>query len=212
LRYHRPRRGPRRRLLRPRRRCLAPAGRLAAAPRRPPGRGPAGAAARARPGLEAGARERAAAGAGRAAQPGGAGATPVPDRGRAVGVGAARGDEFRARRAVLADVGAPALYLRLLRPRHVPGWVRASIRRFRYGWGTFKVDWALAGPVPWSAAEARASAVVHAGDSLADLIAFTRQVRAGLLPANPYLVVGPQRLVDPGRAPAGGHPLVASSR
>src|SRR5262249_53688760 len=68
---------------------------------------------------------------------------------RAVGVRTGRGDEFRARRAVLADVGAPALYLRLLRPRHVPGWVRAAIRRFRYGWGTFKMDWALAGPVPW---------------------------------------------------------------
>jgi phytoene dehydrogenase-like protein len=131
---------------------------------------------------------------------------------RAVGVRTGRGDEFRARRAVLADVGAPALYLRLLRPRHVPGWVRAAIRRFRYGWGTFKVDWALAGPVPWSAADARESAVVHAGDSLADLIAFTRQVRAGRLPDNPYLVVGQQSLVDPGRAPPGGHTLWAYSR
>ncbi len=132
--------------------------------------------------------------------------------GRAVAVRTGHGEEFRARRAVLADVGAPALYLRLLRPRHVPGWVRAAMRRFRYGWGTFKVDWALAGAVPWSAPEARAAAVVHAGDSLADLLAFTRQVRAGRLPANPYLVVGQQSLVDPGRAPPGGHTLWAYSR
>jgi phytoene dehydrogenase-like protein len=54
--------------------------------------------------------------------------------------------------------------------------------------------------------------VVHAGDSLDDLIAFTRQVRAGQLPDNPYLVIGQQSLVDPSRAPAGDHTLWAYSR
>jgi phytoene dehydrogenase-like protein len=132
-------------------------------------------------------------------------------RGRAVAVRTGRGDEVPVRRAVLADVGAPALYLSLLRPRHVPGLVRESLKRFRYGWGTFKVDWALAGPVPWASAEARESAVVHAGDSVDDLIAFTRQVRAGHLPANPYLVIGQQSLADPSRAPAGGQTLWAYS-
>jgi phytoene dehydrogenase-like protein len=71
------------------------------------------------------------------------------------------------------------------------------------------MDWALAGPVPWSAPEARESAVVHSGDSLDDLIAFTRQVRRGELPDNPYLVIGQQSLVDPSRAPAGHHTLWA---
>ena len=131
---------------------------------------------------------------------------------RAVAVRTSSGDEIPCRRAVLADVGAPALYLRLLPAGHVPGWVRRSALRFRYGWGTFKMDWALAGPVPWSVAEARESAVVHAGDSLADLIAFTQQVRAGQLPQNPYLVIGQQSLVDPSRAPAGCHTLWAYSR
>src|SRR5262249_27063771 len=55
------------------------------------------------------------------------------------------------------------------------------------------------------------AAVVHAGDSVSDLINFTRQVRAGQLPDNPYLVIGQQSLVDPGRAPAGGHTLWAYS-
>jgi phytoene dehydrogenase-like protein len=132
--------------------------------------------------------------------------------GRAVGVRTRQGEEIPCRRAVLADVTAPALYLQLLRPRHVPAWVRQAIRRFRFGWGTFKVDWALAGPVPWSAPQAREAAVVHAGDSVADLIHFTRTVRAGQLPDNPYLVIGQQSLVDPGRAPPGSHTLWAYSR
>jgi phytoene dehydrogenase-like protein len=130
---------------------------------------------------------------------------------RAVAVRTSRGEEIPFARAVLADVGAPALYLRMLPAENVPGWLRGALRKFRYGWGTFKMDWALSGPAPWSAAEAREAAVVHAGDSIADLVAFTRQVRGGRLPDNPYLVIGQQSLLDPSRAPPGGHTLWAYS-
>jgi phytoene dehydrogenase-like protein len=130
---------------------------------------------------------------------------------RAVAVRTNRGEEIAARHAILADVSAPALYLKLLRESDVSWWLRRRMRRFRFGWGTFKMDWALAGPVPWSTEEAREAAVVHAGDSLADLIAFTHQVRAGQLPENPYLVIGQQSLLDPSRAPAGGQTLWAYS-
>jgi phytoene dehydrogenase-like protein len=130
---------------------------------------------------------------------------------RVVAVRTGRGEEIPVRRAVLADVGAPALYLKMLPAACVPGWLRRSLARFRYGWGTFKMDWALAGPLRWSAPEARSAAVVHAGDSIDDLLAFTGQVRAGLLPRNPYLVIGQQSLVDPSRAPPGCQTLWAYS-
>ena len=132
--------------------------------------------------------------------------------GRAVGVRIAGGEEVSVKRAVLADVGPPALFLRLLQGREATWWLRRRARYFRYGWGTFKMDWALSGPTPWTVPEARASAVVHAGDSLDDLRRFTRQVRAGSLPDNPYLVIGQQSLADPSRAPAGCHTLWAYSR
>jgi phytoene dehydrogenase-like protein len=131
---------------------------------------------------------------------------------RAVAVRTQRGEEISASKAILADVGAPALFLKLLQDRDTPGWLRWQMRRFRYGWGTFKMDWALSGPVLWSSSEARESAVIHAGDSLDDLTAFTAEVRKGQLPSNPYLVVGQQSLVDPSRAPPGGHTLWAYSR
>jgi phytoene dehydrogenase-like protein len=130
---------------------------------------------------------------------------------RAVAVQTGDGDEISAGRAILADVTAPALYLRLLPAGAVGWWVRRSMRRFRFGWGTFKMDWALAGPVPWSAAEAREAAVVHAGDSIVDLERFTEEVRSGSLPTNPYLVIGQQSLADSSRAPAGRHTLWAYS-
>jgi len=131
---------------------------------------------------------------------------------RAVAVRTESGEEIAVKRAVLADVGAPALFRQLLQGNEVGWWIDQQIRRFRYGWGTFKMDWALSGPVPWTEPEARSSAVIHAGDSIDDLSAFTRQVRAGQLPDNPYLVIGQQSLVDPSRAPAGGHTLWAYSR
>jgi phytoene dehydrogenase-like protein len=132
-------------------------------------------------------------------------------RGKGVAVMTRQGDEIPFRRAVLADVGPPALFHSLLDPEQLPSWLRWGLRRFRYGWGTFKMDWALATAVPWTAQQARESAVVHAGDSLDDLASFTRQVRAGELPGNPYLVIGQQSLADPSRAPAGQHTLWAYS-
>ncbi|HEY3499668.1 MAG TPA: NAD(P)/FAD-dependent oxidoreductase, partial [Polyangiaceae bacterium] len=85
-------------------------------------------------------------------------------------------------------------------------------RRFEYGFGTFKLDWALSAPVPWSVEAARKSAVVHAGESLDDLTSFANEVRGGALPERPYLVVGQHTLVDPSRAPAGKHTLYCYSR
>src|SRR5204862_5754736 len=130
----------------------------------------------------------------------------------AVAVRTGAGDEIPVGKAILADVGAPALYLRLLPEDCTSGWVRESMRNFRYGWGTFKMDWALSGPAPWLAEEARQAAVVHAGDSIDDLIRFTSEARAGELPSNPYLVIGQQSLLDPTRAPGPGQTLWAYSR
>ncbi len=133
-------------------------------------------------------------------------------RGRAVAVRTDDGEEIEAERAVVADVAAPALYLRLLHEAVVPPRVARAMRRFVHGFGTFKMDFALDAAVPWSHEDAARAAVVHAGDSLDDLARFTREVRAGALPEHPYLVIGQQSLADPTRAPAGRHTLWAYSR
>jgi phytoene dehydrogenase-like protein len=132
----------------------------------------------------------------------------VRDR-RVVAVRTDQGEEIPIRRAVLADTSAPALFLRLLPRETVPWWLTRAMSRFRFGWGTFKMDWALSGPVPWLSAEAREAAVVHTGDSVADLVHFTQEVRSGALPTNPYLVIGQQSLADPSRAPTGCQTLWA---
>jgi len=127
--------------------------------------------------------------------------------GRAAAVVLENGEELAARRGVLADTAAPTLYLKLLDPAHVPDRLLRQMRSFPLGFGTFKVDFALSGAVPWSNPEAQRSAVVHVTESLADLGRFTRELRAGKLPEDPYLVVGQQSLADPSRAPPGEHTL-----
>lgn len=130
---------------------------------------------------------------------------------RAAAVQLADGTEIDAP-LILANTGAPALYLQLLDGVKLPGRLVRRMQRFPRGWGTFKVDWALDGPVPWTAEDCRAGAVVHAGDSVEDLVRFTRQVRRGELPDNPYLVIGQQSLLDSTRAPDGCQTLWAYSR
>ncbi len=132
--------------------------------------------------------------------------------GKACAVRLADGTEIAARRAVLANTDIGALLLRMLEREYVPGRLVEFTERYPRGWGTFKVDWALDRPVPWTVEEARRAAVVHAGDSLDDLSRFTAQVRRGELPDNPYLVIGQQSLADPTRAPDGQHTLWAYSR
>jgi phytoene dehydrogenase-like protein len=133
-------------------------------------------------------------------------------QGQAHGVKLENGEEIRAEQAVLADTAAPALLLDLVERQWIPQSVVRKMSRFPYGFGTFKVDWALSGTVPWTVEAARKSAVVHAADNLDDLSRFTRVVRAGQIPDNPYLVVGQQSLADPSRAPAGQHTLYCYSR
>jgi phytoene dehydrogenase-like protein len=120
--------------------------------------------------------------------------------------------EIAARRAIVSDTSAAALYLGLLGGSHQPAHVRRRMERFPYGFGTFKMDWALSDAVPWTNEHSRHAAVVHPGESVDDLSRFTREVRAGQLPRDPYLVVGQQSLADPTRAPPGKHTLWAYSR
>ena len=131
---------------------------------------------------------------------------------RATGVVLESGEQIRATRAVLADTSAPNLLLNLLERDRVPGRLLRKMRKFPLGFGTFKLDLALSGAVPWTVGEARVSAVVHAGESLDDLSRFVNEVRRGKLPEQPYLVIGQQSIVDRTRAPLAGQTLYVYSR
>jgi phytoene dehydrogenase-like protein len=124
--------------------------------------------------------------------------------GRAVGVCTTDGREVDARRAVLADTGAPQLYLDLLAREHVPDRVLRSLRRFQYDNATVKLDWALDGPIPWTSPDVRRAGTVHVTEGIDRLTRESADLAAGLVPGTPFLIVGQYAPVDPTRAPAGG--------
>ncbi|MFJ4005150.1 phytoene desaturase family protein [Streptomyces sp. NPDC090023] len=127
----------------------------------------------------------------------------VVERGRAVAVRTAGGDTVPARRAVLADVSAPALYGHLVAPEHLPSQVLDDMRRFQWDFSTFKIDWALDSTIPWKAGAASGAGTVHLADSVDDLTRFAAQIAMGLIPDNPFLLVGQMTTADPTRSPAG---------
>ncbi len=125
-------------------------------------------------------------------------------RRRAVGVRTIDGREIDARRAVLADCGAPQLFLELLDPAHVPSRMIRGIERFQYDNGTVKVDWALDGPIPWARPEVYNAGTVHITEGMDALTIQSAELARGEIPARPFLVLGQYASADPSRAPGRG--------
>jgi phytoene dehydrogenase-like protein len=123
--------------------------------------------------------------------------------GRASAALAADGRRFGARRAILADCGAPALYLKMLPAEAVPERARGALRRFQYDNSTLKVNWALREPIPWTAAEARRAGTVHVAEGMRGLSDATVQLADRGIPDRPFLVLGQYSAADPSRAPGG---------
>jgi phytoene dehydrogenase-like protein len=123
--------------------------------------------------------------------------------GRAMGVQDVHGELVRADRAVLADVPAPALYLDLVGAEHLPARLVSDLDNFEWDDATIKVDWALSGPVPWTAPEARQAGTVHLGADVDGLAGISNDLACGRVPRNPFLLLGQMTTTDPARSPAG---------
>jgi phytoene dehydrogenase-like protein len=107
--------------------------------------------------------------------------------------------------AVLFDT-SPATLAQVAAPR-LPARYVSQLTRYRYGPGVFKIDYALAGPMPWTSPAARRAGTVHLGPGYADIAAALRTVGHGAAPDPPFLIVAQPSVADPSRAPAGYHVL-----
>ena len=124
-------------------------------------------------------------------------------KGRAATVHCADGTTVDVDRAVLADVAAPALFGEMIEPEHVPEHLREDLDDFQFDNGTVKVEWALDGPIPFAAEDARRAGTLHVADGMDDLTVATSELVRNIIPADPFLVVGQYSLADPTRAPDG---------
>lgn len=124
-------------------------------------------------------------------------------KGRAVAVRLASGTEVEAGKAVIADVLAPHLFLKMVGADHLPADMVSDLAKFDIDDATVKVDWSLDGPIPWSAEPARRAGTVHLADSMDELTLASAHLAMGLVPAKPLVLVGQQSMTDPTRQPEG---------
>jgi phytoene dehydrogenase-like protein len=111
--------------------------------------------------------------------------------------------ELRGADVVMFDVSPRQL--RAIGGDRIPSSYRASLFRYRYGPAAFKLDWALAGPIPWTAGECRGAGTVHIGGTLAELTLSEHDVAEGRHPERPFVLLAQPSLFDDTRAPAGKH-------
>lgn len=117
----------------------------------------------------------------------------------------------------LDDLGSPDIVMLDVAPRaavsivgnRLPERIRRGLSRFRHGPGSFKVDFAVEGEVPWAYGPARRAGTVHVAGSMKEMIAAERDVARGRMPERPFVLIGQQHLADPTRASGGRIPVYA---
>jgi phytoene dehydrogenase-like protein len=97
--------------------------------------------------------------------------------------------------AQLASIAEPILPRRYVR----------RLRRYRYGPGVFKLDWALDGAIPWRDPRCLEASTVHVGGTLEEIAAAEAAVWRGEHPERPFVMLCQQSQFDPARAPPGKH-------
>ena len=115
----------------------------------------------------------------------------------------------------LKDLPAARVRLLDLVPRDVervcadalPDAYRRRLRRYRYGPGVFKVDWALTQAVPWRDPRCARAATIHAVGGFEEIVASETAVASGRHAERPLVILTQPSLFDTSRAPAGRHTL-----
>jgi phytoene dehydrogenase-like protein len=90
-------------------------------------------------------------------------------------------------------------------PRHIA----RSYRRYRYGPGAHKVDFAVEGPIPWTNPDCHRAGTLHLGGESHEIVAAEAAIVRGDMPERPFVLVGQQYLADPERSVDGIHPIWA---
>ena len=106
---------------------------------------------------------------------------------------------------VMLDV-APGAAVRIAGER-MPRRIARALTRYRHGPGTFKIDFAVQGGIPWAYEPARRAGTVHVGGSLEEIAAGEKLLHAGRMPDAPFVLVCQQYLADPSRSDGDIHPV-----
>jgi phytoene dehydrogenase-like protein len=112
-------------------------------------------------------------------------------------------DELPPARSFFCDV-SPRELVRIAVGR-LPGDCVRRLGHFRHGPAAFKVDYALNGPIPWTAAGCSRAGTVHLGGTLQEIAESEGAPWRDLHAERPFVLLAQQSLFDPSRAPEGKH-------
>ncbi|MGV9670889.1 phytoene desaturase family protein [Gordonia sp. NPDC003504] len=91
----------------------------------------------------------------------------------------------------------------------MPSRVATSLKRYRVGSSAFKVDYAIAGDIPWRNPACADAGTVHLGGDLTEICHTERQRAAGIMVERPFVLLGQQYVADPSRSRDGVNPIYA---
>jgi phytoene dehydrogenase-like protein len=111
--------------------------------------------------------------------------------------------EFEGVPAVLLDT-TPKAFVAMAGDRVNEGY-RRWVNRYKHGPGVFKMDWVLSEPVPWTNPEVRRAGTIHLAGTLEEAMAGEEAPAHGRTTDKPYVLAVQPTVVDPTRAPEGGH-------
>jgi phytoene dehydrogenase-like protein len=80
-----------------------------------------------------------------------------------------------------------------------------QLKKYRYGMGVFKVDWALSQPAPFTAAACRQATTVHLGNSFDEILQSEHAAWHGKHSSNPFVIYVQPTIIDASRAQEGKH-------
>ncbi|CAG5017495.1 hypothetical protein DYBT9275_05784 [Dyadobacter sp. CECT 9275] len=112
-------------------------------------------------------------------------------------------EELPTSKVVLMDV-TPSQLLKIA-GKNLSGRYTKRLRKYRYGMGVFKVDWALKEPVPFSNPDCRRAGTVHIGGSFEEIADSEKKIANGKAAERPFVLFSQPSLFDTSRAPEGLH-------
>jgi len=105
--------------------------------------------------------------------------------------------------AYLFDVG-PEQILKIAGKRFSQSYIR-RLKKFTYGPGVYKIDYALSEPIPWTNSQCRNAATLHLGGSLEEIVESESIPWEMAGSGSSFVLLAQQSLFDTTRSPNGKH-------
>ena len=112
-------------------------------------------------------------------------------------------DQLPSSRAIIFDLSPKQLIE--IAGHKFSSFYKWQLKRYRYGSGVFKIDWALNEPIPFISTECRQAGTIHLGNTFEEIEASEQMVAQGKHPEKPFVLLAQQSLFDPSRAPIRKH-------